>query len=131
MEKRRPFINIILTVILIALSAVFIAPVFIVLLNSFKSKFSISQTPFVLPNNDTFVAFQNYITGINDTGFLSAFGWSLFVTVLSVAVIVIFTSMAAWYIVRSGGRFAKLTYYLFVFSDGYVHHVKTRKLPRT
>ncbi|MBQ7106117.1 MAG: carbohydrate ABC transporter permease [Clostridia bacterium] len=116
MEKRRPFINIILTVILIALSAVFIAPVFIVLLNSFKSKFSISQTPFVLPNNDTFVAFQNYITGINDTGFLSAFGWSLFVTVLSVAVIVIFTSMAAWYIVRSGGRFAKLTYYLFVFS---------------
>ena len=116
MEKRRPFINIILTVILIALSAVFIAPVFIVLLNSFKSKFSISQTPFVLPNNDTFVAFQNYITGINDTGFLSAFGWSLFVTVLSVAVIVVFTSMAAWYIVRSGGRFAKLTYYLFVFS---------------
>ena len=116
MEKRRPFINIILTVILIALSAVFIAPVFIVLLNSFKSKFSISQTPFVLPNNDTFVTFQNYITGINDTGFLSAFGWSLFVTVLSVAVIVVFTSMAAWYIVRSGGRFAKLTYYLFVFS---------------
>lgn len=116
MEKRRPFINIILTVILIALSAVFIAPVFIVLLNSFKSKFSISQTPFVLPNSETFAGIQNYITGINDTGFLSAFGWSLFVTILSVAVIVIFTSMAAWYIVRSGGRFAKLTYYLFVFS---------------
>ncbi len=116
MEKRISFINIILTVILIALSAVFIAPVFIVLLNSFKSKFSISQTPFVLPNHETFVGLQNYLTGIADTGFISAFGWSLFVTILSVAAIVIFTSMAAWYIVRSGGRFAKMSYYLFVFS---------------
>ncbi|MBO5726171.1 MAG: carbohydrate ABC transporter permease [Clostridia bacterium] len=116
MEKRISFINIILTVILIALSAVFIAPVFIVLLNSFKSKFSISQTPFVLPNHETFVGLQNYLTGIADTGFISAFGWSLFVTILSVAAIVIFTSMAAWYIVRSSGRFAKMSYYLFVFS---------------
>ena len=116
MEKRISFINIILTVILIALSAVFIAPVFIVLLNSFKSKFSISQTPFVLPNQETFVGLQNYLTGIADTGFISAFGWSLFVTILSVAAIVIFTSMAAWYIVRSSGRFAKMSYYLFVFS---------------
>ena len=82
MEKRISFTNIILTVILIALSAVFIAPVFIVLLNSFKSKFSISQTPFVLPDHETFVGLQNYLTGIADTGFISAFGWSLFVTVL-------------------------------------------------
>lgn len=116
MEKRSPLTNLILTVILIALSAVFIAPVFIVLLNSFKTKFSISQTPFVLPNSETFAGFENYITGIGDTDLLSAIGWSLFVTVLSVGAIVLFTSMAAWYIVRSGSRFAKASYYLFVFS---------------
>ena len=103
-------------IILLFLSAVFLAPIFIVLINSFKSKFSISQTPFVLPNSETFVAFQNYITGINDTGFLSAFGWSLFVTVLSVAVIVVFTSMAAWYINRVDSLFCKVIYYLCIFS---------------
>ncbi len=116
MEKHRPLTNIILTVILIAASAVFIAPVFIVLINSFKTKFSISQSPFVLPNSETFAGLENYIMGIQDTDLLSAVGWSLFVTVFSVGAIVIFTSMAAWYIVRSGSRFAKMTYYLFVFS---------------
>ncbi|MBO5019152.1 MAG: carbohydrate ABC transporter permease [Clostridia bacterium] len=95
---------------------VFLIPIFIVLLNSFKSKFSISQTPFVLPTEDTFVGIENYITGINNTGFPSAFFWSLFVTVFSVAVIVIFTSMTAWYIVRVKAKFTSFMYYLFVFS---------------
>ncbi len=116
MEKRTPFLNLILTVFLIFLSLVFLAPVFIVLLNSFKTKFSISQTPFVLPDADTFAGIENYVTGINDTSLFSAIGYSLFVTVFSVIVIIVFTSMAAWYIVRSGSKFAKMSYYLFVFS---------------
>ncbi len=116
MEKQNRLWNIVLTAILILVSAVFIAPVFIVLMNSFKSKFSISQTPFLLPDNDTFVGIENYITGIRDTDLISAVGWSLFVTVFSVAAIIIFTSMAAWYIVRSGSRFAKVSYYLFLSS---------------
>lgn len=116
MEKRSSLLNILLSAILLLLAAVFIAPVLIVLINSFKTKFSISQTPFVLPNADTFAGLENYITGINDTGLLGAIGWSVFVTVLSVGAIVLFTSMAAWYIVRSGSRFAKATYYMFVFS---------------
>ncbi len=116
MEKRNPFVNLILTVLLILLSMAFLAPVFIVLLNSFKTKFSISQTPFVLPDTDTFAGIDNYITGINDTSLFSAIGYSLFVTVFSVIVIIIFTSMAAWYIVRSGSKFARASYYLFVFS---------------
>ena len=116
MEKRSSLLNILLSAILLLLAAVFIAPVLIVLINSFKTKFSISQTPFVLPNADTFAGLENYITGINDTGLLGAIGWSVFVTVLSVGAIVLFTSMAAWYIVRSGSRFAKAAYYMFVFS---------------
>ena len=98
------------------MSAVFLAPIFIVLLNSFKTKFSISQTPFVLPDSDTFSGIENYVSGIADTGFLTAFFWSLFITVCSVAMIIIFTSMTAWYIVRSNGRTANTFYYLFVFS---------------
>jgi len=113
---KRSFGNVILFLILLIMSAVFLAPIFIVLINSFKTKFSISQTPFLLPDSETFSGIENYITGINDTGFLTSFFWSLFVTVLSVAVIIIFTSMTAWYIVRSKDKLSSFLYYLFVFS---------------
>ncbi len=105
-----------LFIILLAVSAVFIFPVFIVLINSFKLKFSIASTPFVLPNRDTFTGIANYIEGIRGTGFLTAFLWSLFITVCSVAVIIIFTSMTAWYITRVKSRFNSLLYYALVFS---------------
>ena len=108
--------NAIIFIILLFFAVVFLIPIFVVLINSFKSKFSISQTPFVLPDSETFVGIENYVTGINNTGFLSAFFWSLFVTVFSVAVIVIFTSMTAWYIVRVKARLTSILYYLFVFS---------------
>lgn len=108
--------SILIFISLLLLSVVFLIPILAVLVNSFKDKFSISQTPFVLPNSDTFVGIENYISGINDTGFLSAFFWSVFITILSVAVIVIFTSMTAWYITRIKNRFNTLLYYLFVFS---------------
>ena len=105
-----------LFVILIILSAFFIFPVFIVLINSFKLKFSIAATPFMLPTDETFIGLENYIEGINNTGFLSAFGWSLFVTVLSVAAITIFTPMTAWYIIRVKNAFTSILYYSLVFS---------------
>ncbi len=103
-------------VFLLMLSFVFLIPIITVVLNSFKSKFSISQTPFVLPNRDTFAGIENYVSGISDTGFLSALFWSLFITVFSVAVIVVFTAMTAWYITRVKSRFTTTLYYLFVFS---------------
>ncbi len=109
-------LNTIYFIILLFLSAVFIFPVFIVLINSFKLKFSIADTPFVLPNEETFTGFENYITGVENTGFLPAFGWSLFITVFSVASIVIFTSMTAWYIVRVKTIFTTVLYYALVFS---------------
>lgn len=103
-------------VLLLGMAAVFVFPVFIVLINSFKMKFSIASTPFLLPNKDTFAGLSNYIEGINNTGFLSAFLWSLFITVLSVAAIVIFTSMTAWYIIRVRSKFNSIFYYALVFS---------------
>lgn len=108
--------NALLFLLLAVMSAVFIAPVFIVLINSFKTKFSISQTPFVLPNKETFSGFINYTSGIKDTGYMTAFMWSLFITVCSVAVIVVFTSMTAWFIVRVKSKITSLIYYLFLFS---------------
>ncbi len=102
--------------VLLILSVIFALPVLIVVMNSFKLKFSISQTPFLLPDSTSFAGFENYIKGVSDTGFLSAFLYSVFITVLSVAVIVIFTSMTAWFIVRVKNAFTKILYYLFLFS---------------
>lgn len=106
----------ILTLLLILLVILFLVPIAVVFINSFKSKFSINQTPFLLPTTDTFVGLENYTSGIRDTGFPMAFFWSLFITTLSVITIVVFTSMTAWYIVRSKSKFANFIYYLFVFS---------------
>ncbi len=108
--------NLFIFIFLLGLSLVFLIPIITVVSNSFKDKFSISQTPFVLPDSTTFAGIENYIKGINDTGFISAFFWSLFITVGSVAVIVLFTSMTAWYITRVKSRVNQILYYLFVFS---------------
>ncbi len=108
--------NTVFFILLIIISAIFIAPVLIVLINSFKSKFSIATEPFILPDSNTFSGISNYTTGINNTGFPMAFGWSLFITLLSVAAIVIFTSMTAWYIVRIKTVFTSILYYSLVFS---------------
>ena len=114
--KRENSFNIIIFILLVLLAVAFIMPVLIVLINSFKTKFSISQTPFLLPDKTNFAGIENYTTGISNTGFISAFGWSLFITVFSVAAIIIFTSMTAWFIVRVKAWYTTVLYYAFVFS---------------
>lgn len=108
--------NSILFIILFVLAATFLAPILIVFINSFKGKVYISNAPFQLPNAKTFVWISNYISGISKIKFFNAFGWSLFITVLSVIVIVFFTSMTAWYITRVKNRLTNSLYYLFAFS---------------
>ncbi len=115
MEKK-PFYTVIISIVLFLFAAAFAFPVLVVLMNSFKTKFSISLTPFVFPNKETFAGISNYTSGILKTGFLSAFFYSVFITVFSVAAIVIFTSMTAWFIVRVKNKMTSLLYYLFVFS---------------
>ena len=101
---------------LVVLAVVYLLPVLIVLMNSFKGRFFIADTPFEFPNAQTFVNIKNYIAGIEKTGFLSAFGYSLFITVFSVLVIVLFTSMTAWCITRVKSRISTFIYYLLVSS---------------
>ena len=103
-------------IILCFFSVLFLFPVFIIVINSLKIRFSINADPFSLPNNDTFTGLENYIVGIESTGFLTAVFWSLFITVFSVLAILIFTSMTAWYIVRVKSKFTSILYYAFVFS---------------
>ena len=87
-----------------------------IIMNSFKGKLYISDNPFNWPSGDMFAGLENYTEGIRKTGFFAAFGWSAFITVGSVLVIVLFTSMTAWYITRVKTRLSNTLYYLFVFS---------------
>ena len=108
--------GILLTAFLTVLAVFFLIPVFLVLMNSLKGQFYISDAPFALPNSETFVGLRNYWNGIEKVDFFSAFGYSAFITLFSVAAIVLFTAMTAWYLVRAGTRAANGLYYLFVFS---------------
>ena len=104
------------TLLLVLLAAVTLVPLFLVVQNSFKSRFYISGDPFALPNKEIFVALENYISGLSAGGFFAAFGRSLLITVVSVGLIVLCTSMAAWYLMRVRTALTKGMYYLFVFS---------------
>uniref|UniRef100_I5AUR5 ABC-type sugar transport system, permease component n=1 Tax=Eubacterium cellulosolvens (strain ATCC 43171 / JCM 9499 / 6) TaxID=633697 RepID=I5AUR5_EUBC6 len=120
----------VLTVFFVILSILWIAPMLIVLLNSFKRKAYIFQNPFGISNvpvgrgwklwwmgiKKTFVGFMNYESAIKQTDFFKVFGTSLFITVVSVGLIVLCCSMTAWYIVRVKTFATKAIYVLCMFS---------------
>ena len=116
MSKTRKLQNRIMLAVLCLLVVIFITPILFIIMNSFKGKLYISDNPFNWPSGDMFAGLENYTEGIRKTGFFAAFGWSAFITVGSVLVIVLFTSMTAWYITRVKTRLSNTLYYLFVFS---------------
>ena len=116
MKKSKRVGNNVIFFVLLILSVLFLVPIIIVIINSFKSRIYISSQPLKLPNAETFVALENYISGVTSSDFFSAFLRSLFITVVSVILIVLFASMAAWYIVRSNSKITKGIYYMLVFS---------------
>jgi len=112
---KRPKLNLTFGFLLV-LALLYLAPLFLVLMNSFKGRFFISNAPFALPDAQTFVGLKNYVSGLAKTGFSQAFGYSLFITVFSVCTIVLFTSMTAWAITRVKSKLSSLIYYLLIFS---------------
>ena len=114
-EKRA---NNILTAFFVLLSIAYLYPIFVVLVNSFKSNAAIKTDTFALPNAGTFMGFQNYIKGMTfgNYPFYRSVEYSVVITVLSVALILLCTSMAAWYISRVGSTICKIVYFMFVFS---------------
>jgi raffinose/stachyose/melibiose transport system permease protein len=116
MKTKRNLQDTVTFIFLLIVAVLYLTPMLIVLLNSFKGRFFISDTPFALPNIDTFIGIKNYTSGIAKTGFIQAFGYSLFITVFSVVAIVFFTSMTAWCITRIKSKLSSFLYYLLVFS---------------
>ena len=116
LSKQKTCSNTIAFAFLCLLSAIFLVPILLVLLNSFKSRFYISSSPFAMPNSETFVGFENYLNGLSSSGFFISFIRSVWVSIASVLVIIVCTSMASWFIVRVKNKFTKAIYFLFAFS---------------
>ena len=108
----------ILTCFFTLLSLVWVFPIFEVVINSLKSNSYVSLEPFAMPNAESFVGFANYIKGLTfgNYPFLKSVGYSLFITVVSVFLILLFCSMSAWYIARVQSKGANIFYYLCLFS---------------
>lgn len=112
-NKRKGWIA---TAILTIVAVFYVSPLFIVLMNSFKKKAFINLEPFHMPSEKTWIGGENYANAINDYGFLKAVLWTLVITVGSVVVILICTSMFAWFITRVNNRTTRSLYTLCVFS---------------
>ena len=106
----------ILTTVFTIISLLYVYPIVLVFINSFKKKAYISKEPFSLPTDKMFVGLENYIRGIEQTDLIKAFGWSVFITVFSVAAIILFCSMCAWYISRVNTKVTKAIYVLCLFA---------------
>ena len=120
MNKPRKYskASVVLTVFFALLCVVWIMPIVEVVINSFKANAYVNLDAFALPNEESFVGFDNYAKGMTfgNYPFLKSVFFSLFITVVSVFLILLFCSMAAWYISRVDSKFARVFYYLCLFS---------------
>ena len=117
MKERQKISDKIWFVLLSILAVLYVYPVFMILINSVKKERAIStSTVFKLPTSETFSGLVNYANALGAQGFARSFLFSLLITVTSVAAILVFCSMCAWYITRVKSKFSQALYYLFVFS---------------
>ena len=116
-SKAKSALNMVFTVLFSVLAVLYIYPVFMILINSFKVETAIStSTVFQLPTADTFAGAANFVAAVVSQGFLQSFFYTLFITLSSVALILLCCSMCAWYITRINGPVSRAIYYLCVFS---------------
>jgi len=117
MNKKNNAMNAFWTIVLSVASILYMYPIVMILFNSLKQENAIStNTAFQLPTAETFAGLANYVNAIGSKGFLQSLGYSLLITVTSVAAILVCCSMCAWYITRIRGKVSSAIYYLCVFS---------------
>lgn len=115
-KKNKNLLSTIGTIFFSILCLLYVFPIVVIIINAFKKKVYINDQPFSIPNEETYSGFKNFMEAINKYEFIKAVGWTVFITVASVAVILLCTSMCAWYITRVKSKFSKVMYFLCVFS---------------
>lgn len=114
-EKRNKTI---LSIALAIICIVYVLPVLAVIINTFKLNTYVKTDTFALPTGEMWAGFSNYVKGMTfgNYPFWKSVLYSVIITVLSTTLILLFTSMAAWYIARVNSVFCKVIYFLCVFS---------------
>lgn len=115
-NTKKKVLGIIGTVFFTIVSLFYIAPIVVVFVNSFKKKAFINLDIFSFPDSKSFSGNANYIEAVNKYGFLKSVGWTVFITVCSVFVILLCTSMCAWFLMRVKNKVTKTIYFLCIFS---------------
>lgn len=118
MKEKKSVGSIILTCIFVVICIVYVMPIIEVLINSFKANAYVNTDTFALPNEESFVGWANYVKGMTfgNYPFLKSVFYSLYITVVSTVLILLCTSMSAWYVARVNSTFSRIFYYLCVFS---------------
>ena len=113
-QRRKNTLSIILGVICL----IYVIPVLMVVINSFKLNTYVKTDTFALPTGEMYAGFDNFIKGMTfgNYPFIKSVCYSVVITLLSAFLILLFTSMAAWYIARVNSLFCKILYFLCVFS---------------
>lgn len=116
--RKKNYGSYILTFVFIMICVAWLIPIIMVVINSFKTDAAINQDTFALPNSSTFSGVENYIRGATaaEPGFWEAALYTLIISVMSTALILVCTSMAAWYVIRVNSIASKIFYYLCIFS---------------
>ena len=108
--------GILATLLFTVISIIFVSPIIVVLMNSFKKKTYINLEPFKMPTSKNFVGLENFKEAITKYEFIKAVGWTVFITVGGVVLILVCCSMCAWFITRVQTKITKAIYLLCVFS---------------
>ena len=118
MKEKRTVGSIILTCLFVIICIVYVLPIVEVAINSFKANAYVNTDTFAFPNSESFVGFANYVKGMTfgNYPFLKSVFYSFYITIFSTILILLCTSMSAWYIARVNSRFSRIFYYLCVFS---------------
>ena len=112
-KKRNSVATVLLTIVCI----LWMYPIVLILINSLKKEVAITTSGvFSLPTSETWNGVANFVASVTQMDFLKSFWYSLVISVMSVVLIMLCCSMAAWYIVRVNGKLSKMFYYLCVFS---------------
>lgn len=118
MKAKKSVGSIILTCLFAVICIIYVMPIVEVAINSFKANAYVNTDTFALPNEESFVGFANYVKGMTfgNYPFMKSVFYSFYITVVSTALILLCTSMTAWYIARVNSKFSQIFYYLCVFS---------------
>ena len=118
MKAKKSVGSIVLTCLFTVICIIYVLPIVEVAINSFKANAYVNTETFAFPNEESFVGFANYVKGMTfgNYPFLKSVFYSFYITVASTVLILLCTSMSAWYIARVNSIFSQIFYYLCVFS---------------